>query len=67
VDFAQIKNQSLQLMEKNDLAMIKAENDRLVADIEKLQQRLREEITRTQAGVRLDLKFGEGKNEAGEQ
>lgn len=48
-------------MEKNDLAMIKAENDRLVNDIEKLKQRLREEITRTQAGVRLDLNLEKGR------
>ena len=60
MDFAQIKSE-LQLMEKNDLAMIKAENDRLVTDIEKLQQRLREEITRTQAGVRLDLNLEKGR------
>jgi hypothetical protein len=60
VDFAQIKSE-LQLMEKNDLAMIKAENDRLLADIEKLKQRLREEITRTQAGVRLDLNLEKGR------
>jgi hypothetical protein len=60
VDFAQIKSE-LQLMEKNDLAMIKAENDRLWADIEKLKQRLREEITRTQAGVRLDLNLEKGR------
>ncbi|KAG6854542.1 hypothetical protein C0991_005454 [Blastosporella zonata] len=60
VDFAQIKSE-LQLMEKNDLAMIKAENDRLAADIEKLKQRLREEITRTQAGVRLDLNLEKGR------
>ncbi|KAK7056177.1 Protein fmp32, mitochondrial [Paramarasmius palmivorus] len=60
VDFAQIKSE-LQLMEKNDLAMIKAENDRLVNDIEKLKQRLREEITRTQAGVRLDLNLEKGR------
>ncbi|KAG5645739.1 hypothetical protein DXG03_005435 [Asterophora parasitica] len=60
VDFAQIKSE-LQLMEKNDLAMIKAENDRLVADIENLKQRLREEITRTQAGVRLDLNLEKGR------
>ena len=50
VDFAQLKSE-LQLTEKNELAMVKAENDRLVTDIEKLKQRLREEITRTQAGV----------------
>jgi hypothetical protein len=60
VDFAQVKSE-LQLMEKNDLAMIKAENDRLWADIEKLKQRLREEITRTQAGVRLDLNLEKGR------
>ncbi|TRM65182.1 hypothetical protein BD626DRAFT_398721 [Schizophyllum amplum] len=60
VDFAQIKSE-LQLMEKNDLAMLKAENDRLVNDIEKLKQRLREEITRTQAGVRLDLNLEKGR------
>ena len=47
-------------MEKNDLAMMKAENDRLAADVEKLKQRLREEITRTQAGVRLDLNLEKG-------
>ena len=48
-------------MEQNDLAMVKAENDRLVNDIEKLKQRLREEITRTQAGVRLDLNLEKGR------
>lgn len=48
-------------MEKNDLAMLKAENDRLVTDIGKLKQRLREEITRTQAGVRLDLNLEKGR------
>jgi hypothetical protein len=48
-------------MERNDLAMIKAENDRLVNDIEKLKQRLREEISRTQAGVRLDLNLEKGR------
>jgi len=60
VDFAQLKSE-LQMIEKNDLAMIKAENDRLVTDIEKLKQRLREEITRTQAGVRLDLNLEKGR------
>ncbi|KAH9175975.1 DUF1640-domain-containing protein [Lactarius sanguifluus] len=50
VDFAQLKSE-LQLNEKNDLAM----------DIEKLKQRLREEISRTQAGVRLDLNLEKGR------
>ncbi|TFY72022.1 hypothetical protein EVG20_g1002 [Dentipellis fragilis] len=60
VDFAQLKSE-LQLMEKNDLSMVKAENDRLVTDIEKLKQRLREEVARTQAGVRLDLNLEKGR------
>lgn len=40
---------------------MKAENDRLMADVEKLKQRLREEVTRTQAGVRLDLNLEKGR------
>jgi hypothetical protein len=60
VDFAQLKSE-IQLVEKNDLAQMKAENDRLMTDIEKLKQRLREEITRTQAGVRLDLNLEKGR------
>lgn len=60
VDVAQIKSE-LELMQKNDLAMMKAENDRLQADMEKLKQRLREEIMRTQAGVRLDLNLEKGR------
>ncbi|KIY52884.1 DUF1640-domain-containing protein [Fistulina hepatica ATCC 64428] len=60
VDFAQMKSE-LQLMEKNDLAMLKAENERLQNDIEKLKQRLREAVTQTQAGVRLDLVLEKGR------
>ena len=47
-------------MEKNDLSTMKAETDRLLADVEKLRQRLREEVTRTQGGVRLDLNLEKG-------
>nr|ODO03801.1 mitochondrial protein [Cryptococcus depauperatus CBS 7855] len=60
VDFARLKSE-LQLHEKNDLTLMKAENDRLMTDVEKLKQRLREEITRTQAGVRLDLNLEKGR------
>ncbi|KAJ3568144.1 hypothetical protein NP233_g5907 [Leucocoprinus birnbaumii] len=60
VDFAQSKSE-LQIMAKNDLAMIKAENERLATEVERLKQRLREEITRTQAGVRLDLNLEKGR------
>jgi tRNA U34 5-carboxymethylaminomethyl modifying GTPase MnmE/TrmE len=60
VDFAQLKSE-LQLHEKNDLTLMKQENDQLRGDVEKLKQRLREEITRTMAGVRLDLNLEKGR------
>lgn len=68
VDFAQLKSE-LQLHEKNDLTLMKQENDQLRADLEKLKQRLREEITRTMAGVRLDLNLEKGRirDEASQQ
>lgn len=48
---------------------MKQENDQLRADLEKLKQRLREEITRTMAGVRLDLNLEKGRirDEAAQQ
>ena len=59
VDFTRLKSE-LQLLERNDFALMKSENERLMADVEKLKQRLREEITRTTAGVRLDLNLEKG-------
>ena len=63
MDFAQLKSE-VQLVEKNDISLMKAENDRLASDLEKLKGRLREEITRTQAGVRLDLNLEKGEPHA---
>lgn len=60
MDFAQLKSE-LQLHEKNDLTLMKSENDRLQSDVEKLKQRLREESTRVLAGVRLDLNLEKGR------
>ena len=51
----------IQLLEKNDFTMMKAENDRLMGEVEKLRQKLREEITRSQANVRLDLHLEKGR------
>ena len=48
------------MMERNDLAAMKAENDRIMSDIEKLRQHLKEEVSRIQAGVRLDLNLEKG-------
>ncbi len=40
VDFTRLKSE-LQLLERNDFALMKSENERLMADVEKLKQRLR--------------------------
>ncbi|CAG8585321.1 9009_t:CDS:2 [Paraglomus brasilianum] len=60
VDFAQLKSE-LQMLEKNDFAMMKANNEQLVAEVERLKQKLNEEVRRTQAGVRLDLNLEKGR------
>ncbi|KAJ2001185.1 Protein fmp32, mitochondrial [Coemansia thaxteri] len=60
VDFAQLKSE-MQMMEKTDFAMMRAENERLQGEVNKLKQKLREEITRTQAGVRLDMSLEKGR------
>lgn len=59
VDFAKLKSE-IQLLERSDFVLMKSENERLMADVEKLKQRLREEIARTMAGVRLDLNLEKG-------
>lgn len=68
VDFAQLKSE-IQLIEKNDFTVMKTENERLQTQVDKLRQRLREEITRSQANVRLDLNLEKGRvrDEASEQ
>lgn len=60
VDFAKLKSE-IQLLERSDFVLMKSENERLMADVEKLKQRLREEIARTTAGVRLDLNLEKGR------
>ena len=52
MDFAKLKSE-IQLLERNDFLLMRTENERLMADVEKLKQRLREEITRTTAGCLL--------------
>jgi hypothetical protein len=49
------------LIEKNDFTIMKVENERLQTQVDKLRQRLREEITRSQATVRLELNLEKGR------
>ncbi|OBZ89895.1 Protein fmp32, mitochondrial [Choanephora cucurbitarum] len=60
VDFAQLKSE-IQFIEKNDFSIMKAENERLQAQVERLRQKLKEEVTRTQANVRLELNLEKGR------
>ncbi|RKP35134.1 hypothetical protein BJ085DRAFT_33717 [Dimargaris cristalligena] len=60
VDFAQLKSE-IQMLEKNDYTMMKSDISKLMAEVEKLRQKLKEEITRSQAGVRLDMNLEKGR------
>jgi cell division protein FtsB len=53
IDFAQLKSE-IHLLERNDFAALKAENERMAAEVAKLQQKVREDINRTIAGNRLE-------------
>ncbi|KAK0453990.1 uncharacterized protein EV420DRAFT_1556153 [Desarmillaria tabescens] len=61
---AEVIDESIRNMTSNMVTKADQEKPRttgLLNDIEKLKQRLREEITRTQAGVRLDLNLEKGR------
>lgn len=49
------------MLEKNDFAIMKTENERLGGEVLKLKDTLRDEIKRTQAGVRLDMNLEKGR------
>ncbi|KAJ1981269.1 Protein fmp32, mitochondrial [Dimargaris verticillata] len=68
VDFAQLKSE-IQMLEKNDYTVMKSEISKLMGEVEKLRQKLKEEITRCQAGVRLDMNLEKGRirDESGTQ
>jgi Skp family chaperone for outer membrane proteins len=59
-DFSQLKNE-VHMLEKNDFASLKADNERLTQDVEKLKEKMREELNKLQAGVRLDLSLEKGR------
>lgn len=60
VDFAKLKGE-LQTMDKSEFNNLKKEQENLRTDLTNLKNRLKEEITRSQAGVRLDLNLEKGR------
>ncbi|CAO3593107.1 unnamed protein product [Absidia cylindrospora] len=60
VDFVQLRSE-VQIMDRNAYELMRAENERLQVELDKLRQKLREEITRTQANVRLELNLEKGR------
>jgi len=60
VDFAKLRSELLSA-DSTEFDSTRAAHDKLSADIAKLNSRLRDEISRTQASVRLDLNLEKGR------
>ena len=60
VDFAQLRSE-LQTSDKSEFTATKNEHDRITVEIERLRQRFREEVSKIQASVRLDLNLEKGR------
>ncbi|CAJ0826937.1 19545_t:CDS:2 [Entrophospora sp. SA101] len=60
VDFAQLKSE-IQMLEKNDFQMLKTDNERIISEVEKLNQKLTESIRHTQANAKLELNLEKGR------
>lgn len=61
VDFAQLKA-DVKMLERNDFTLLKAENDRMSAELEKLKQKLREDLNRLYASNRLETNMMKGQH-----
>ncbi|KAI8927852.1 DUF1640-domain-containing protein [Entophlyctis helioformis] len=61
VDFTQLRSE-IQLLEKNEFALLRADIFRLNAEVEKLRLRVAEDLRRVQSNVRLDLSLDKGRN-----
>ncbi|KAK5162396.1 Protein fmp32, mitochondrial, partial [Cryomyces antarcticus] len=60
VDFAKLRSEILS-SDSAESALTRASHDRLMNDLTKLNSRLRDEIERTRASVRLDLNLEKGR------
>lgn len=54
VDFAKLKHE-LQFTTKNEYLLMKAENDRLQLELDKIRQKLHEDIVKTTEHARIDM------------
>ena len=59
-DFAELKSE-LHMLEKNDFTILKGENERLEAELEKVRAQMREDVNRLQGSVRLDMNLEKGR------
>ena len=68
LDFNALRSELLSL-DSSEAALTRASHERLGNELQKLNQRLRDEVSRTQASVRLDLNLEKGRirEEAGGQ
>lgn len=60
VDFAKLKGE-LQTMDKSEFTNLKKELEQLRTDLTNLKNRMREEVTKNLAGVKLDLNLEKGR------
>ncbi|EEQ38506.1 hypothetical protein EJF18_30644 [Clavispora lusitaniae] len=60
VDFAKLKGE-LQTSDKSEFTNLRKEQEKLRTNLTNLQNRLKEEITKNSAGVRLDLNLEKGR------
>ena len=58
--FADLQSE-LYTLEKNDFAILKGENERLVTEVERVKLRVKEEINKLQGSVRLDMNLEKGR------
>lgn len=60
VDFAKLKGE-LQTMDRSEFTNLKKELEQLRTDLTNLKNRMREEVTKNSAGVKLDLNLEKGR------
>ncbi|KAI8822066.1 uncharacterized protein EV422DRAFT_415862 [Fimicolochytrium jonesii] len=53
-DFAQLRA-DIQMLEKRDFAVLRGELERILAEVERMKQGMRDEVSRVHGGVRLDI------------